>query len=133
MITPSIFELLITLNSLQSMTPEDLIILSCNATSSRVLDAALESPNVPLRLRKRLVISFIGQFHLMVDDRIGCRVAQRCWAAADPYLKVLYPLFEPFRVFSVSNRRLLVGKNRQISNSSRTIHGRIPVRSLVHA
>ncbi|KAF8511204.1 ARM repeat-containing protein [Gautieria morchelliformis] len=77
----------IVLESLHSLLPDELLALACNATSSRILDVALESSTVPLRSRKRLVTSFIGQFHLLVDDRIGSRVADRCWEAADPYLK----------------------------------------------
>jgi len=77
----------IVLESLHSLLPDELLALACNATSSRILDVAFESSTVPLRARKRLVTSFIGQFHLLVDDRIGSRVADRCWEAADPYLK----------------------------------------------
>ena len=29
-----------------------------------------------------------AQFADVIDDRIGARVDARCWAAADPYLKV---------------------------------------------
>ena len=29
-----------------------------------------------------------AQFVDIIDDRIGARVGGRCWAAADPYLKV---------------------------------------------
>lgn len=76
------------LSSLYSFLPDDLLAIACNATGSHVLDAVLGSPTVSLRSRKRLVTSFIGRFHLLVDDRIGSRVADRCWEAADPYLKV---------------------------------------------
>jgi nucleolar protein 9 len=33
-------------------------------------------------------MSFIGHYHVLVDDRIGSRVGDRCWAFADPYLRV---------------------------------------------
>lgn len=32
-------------------------------------------------------MSLIEHYHLLVDDRIGSRVGDRCWASADPYLK----------------------------------------------
>ena len=67
---------------------QDLLALSYNATSSRVLDAMFESPTVPFRAKRRLVVSVIGHYHELVDDRIGSRVADRFWAFADPYLKV---------------------------------------------
>ena len=56
-------------------------------TSSRVLDAVLESPSVPYKAKRKFVMSFIGHYHILVDDRIGSRVGGRCWAFADPYLK----------------------------------------------
>jgi nucleolar protein 9 len=39
-------------------------------------------------VKRKLILSFVGHFHLLVDDRIGSRVGDRLWAAADPYLKV---------------------------------------------
>lgn len=33
-------------------------------------------------------MSLIGHYHTLVDDRIGSRVVDRCWAFADPYLRV---------------------------------------------
>jgi len=68
----------------------DLIALAHHSTSSRVLDAYLESPTVPLKAKRQLVLSFINHYHLLVDDRIGSRIGDRCWAFADPYLKVRY-------------------------------------------
>ena len=56
-------------------------------TSSRVLDALLDSPTVPYKAKRKFVMAFIGHYHVLVDDRIGSRVGDRCWAAADPYLR----------------------------------------------
>jgi hypothetical protein len=53
-----------------------------------VLDALLDSRTVSRKDKRALVMLFIGHFHLLVDDRIGSRVADRCWAFADPYLRV---------------------------------------------
>jgi nucleolar protein 9 len=83
-----------------------------------VLDAALESPTVSLRSRKRLVISFIGQFHLLVDDRIGSRVADRCLAAADPYLKVFIDFVYSTHTDFVSICHFSLGENCSLVNSS---------------
>ncbi|KAF8583989.1 ARM repeat-containing protein [Ramaria rubella] len=77
----------IILESLYHLPQEELLAVACHAISSRVFDVAFESPTVSLQSRKRLVTSFLGQFHLLIDDRIGSRVADRCWDAADPYLK----------------------------------------------
>jgi nucleolar protein 9 len=70
------------------MSVDDLLTLAHDATSSRVLDALMEAPTVPKMVKRKLILSFVGHFHLLVDDRIGSRVGDRLWAAADPYLKV---------------------------------------------
>lgn len=67
---------------------EDLIRIAHNATSSRILDVLFESPTVSFKAKRRFVMSLIGNYHYLVDDRIGSRVADRCWAFADPYLRV---------------------------------------------
>ncbi|KAH9853868.1 ARM repeat-containing protein [Lenzites betulinus] len=75
------------LNSLQAIGVEELIQMAHHVTSSRVLDAVLESPTVPHKEKRKFVMTFIGHYHTLVDDRIGSRVGERCWAFADPYLK----------------------------------------------
>ncbi|KII96011.1 hypothetical protein PLICRDRAFT_34962 [Plicaturopsis crispa FD-325 SS-3] len=74
-------------NSLSTLPTPTLLQLAHNSTSSRVLDAVLTSPSVPLKAKRALVTGFIASYHTLVDDRIGSRVADRCWAFADPYLK----------------------------------------------
>lgn len=76
-----------SLCSIQSLAMPDILTMAHNPTSSRVLDVLLESPTVPLQAKRHLVVSFVGSFHLLIDDRIGSRVADRCWAFADTYLK----------------------------------------------
>ncbi|KAG6328391.1 hypothetical protein ID866_10698, partial [Astraeus odoratus] len=75
-------------DSIASLSITDLLTLSHNATSSRVLDAMLESPTVSFKAKRRLVMSMIGHYHELVDDRIGSRVGDRFWEFADPYLRV---------------------------------------------
>lgn len=70
------------------MSPEEIISLAHSPISSRVLDALLDSETVPLKSKRKFVVSLIGHFHVLVDDRIGSRVGDRCWAFADTYLKV---------------------------------------------
>lgn len=76
------------LESLQAIGVDELVQMAYHVTSSRVLDAVLESPTVPHKEKRKFVMTFIGHYHLLVDDRIGSRVGERCWAFADPYLKV---------------------------------------------
>ena len=70
------------------MPIEDLISLAHDVTGSRVLDVVLTSPTVGFKDRRRFVTHFIGHYHKLVDDRIGSRVGDNCWAFADPYLRV---------------------------------------------
>lgn len=67
---------------------EDVIRIAHNATSSRILDVLFESPTVPFKAKRRFVMSLIGHYHSLVDDRVGSRIVDRCWAFADPYLRV---------------------------------------------
>lgn len=76
--------------SIASLTTEDLISLSQNSISSRVIDVLFDSETVPFKVKRALVMSLIGHYHTLVDDRIGSRVGDRCWAFADPYLRVGY-------------------------------------------
>ncbi|KAJ6516296.1 armadillo-type protein [Mycena sanguinolenta] len=73
--------------SLNSLSEEDMLAIAHHATSSRVLDALLDSATVPQKVKRQFVLSFIGRYHLLVDDRIGSRVGDRCWAFSDTYLK----------------------------------------------
>merc|ERR1711939_451579 len=37
--------------------------------------------------RRNFLKNLIGHYQKLADDRIGSRVTDRCWAAADPFLK----------------------------------------------
>lgn len=80
------------LRSIQALSMEDLIAMAHHVTSSRVLDAVVDSPQVPPKAKRKLILTFMGHFHELVDDRIGSRVGDRFWAYADPYFKVRAPL-----------------------------------------
>jgi len=75
------------IESIRSLPIEELLPLAHNPTSSRVLDVFLEAASVPFSAKRGLVMSLIGHYHVLVDDRIGSRVGDRCWDFADPYLK----------------------------------------------
>lgn len=74
----------------QSM--DDLVAIAHDVTSSRVLDLVVQSSTVPFKEKRKFVMHFIGHYHTLVDDRIGSRVGDNCWAFADPYLRVRSPL-----------------------------------------
>lgn len=67
---------------------DERIRIAHSASGSRVYDVLLDSPVVPAKAKRQFVMNFIGYYHLLVDDRIGSRVGDRCWAFADTYLKV---------------------------------------------
>ncbi|KAJ7672874.1 ARM repeat-containing protein [Mycena rosella] len=73
--------------SLNSMSIDEILLMAHHAISSRVLDALLDSVTVHTKVKRQFVLSFIGSYHLLVDDRIGSRVGDRCWAFSDTYLK----------------------------------------------
>lgn len=58
--------------------------------ASRVIDAFLDEENTAIAYkdRRNFLKSLIGQYQTLADDRIGSRVAERCWLVADPFLKV---------------------------------------------
>lgn len=55
--------------------------------SSRVLDALLAYDTVPHSAKRRVITKLMGHFHDLANDRIGSRVAERCWRFADLYTK----------------------------------------------
>ncbi|KAF9268292.1 hypothetical protein L218DRAFT_918805 [Marasmius fiardii PR-910] len=67
-------------------TPQRLKIAQ-DPTGSRILDAILDSPTVSQKSKRGLVMSFMGVFHELVDDRVGSRVGDRLFGFADTYLK----------------------------------------------
>lgn len=81
---------------------EELLKLAHHPTSSRVLDAVIESHTVSFKAKRQFVASFVDHFHTLVDDRIGSRVADRFWLFADPSLKVRK---HPQSLHDISDRR----------------------------
>jgi nucleolar protein 9 len=77
-----------SLQSLVSLSIDERLKIAHNATASRMYDVLLDSPTVSATAKRRFVMDFIGYYHLLVDDRIGSRVGDRCWFFADTYLKV---------------------------------------------
>lgn len=61
--------------------------LTRDPTSSRVLDSFLSSSTTPPSALRKFLMSLLGHYHTLADDRIGSRVVERCWAVADVYLK----------------------------------------------
>lgn len=65
-----------------------LIEFASDKTASHVLDVALTSSTVEPRERRRLIQCLIAcGLHTLAADRIGSRVCDTCWDAADTFLK----------------------------------------------
>ncbi|KAI9511254.1 armadillo-type protein [Russula earlei] len=77
----------LVLNSIESLSSQELLALAHHPAASRVLDAIIDGTTIPPRSRRTLLRAMEAQFADVIDDRIGARVGARCWAAADPYLK----------------------------------------------
>ncbi|KAL0581237.1 Nucleolar protein 9 [Marasmius crinis-equi] len=74
-------------NSLNSLETPERLNVAYDPSGSRVMDALLDSSNVSSKAKRSFIMSFMGHFHELVDDRIGSRVGDRCFAFADTYLK----------------------------------------------
>eukprot|EP00471_Norrisiella_sphaerica_P006318 CAMPEP_0184482722 /NCGR_PEP_ID=MMETSP0113_2-20130426/4300_1 /TAXON_ID=91329 /ORGANISM="Norrisiella sphaerica, Strain BC52" /LENGTH=358 /DNA_ID=CAMNT_0026862629 /DNA_START=21 /DNA_END=1097 /DNA_ORIENTATION=- len=66
-----------------SLSPSLLVFLACDRAGSRVLDAALASPNALPKVKQRLVDALSGNFTILGCDTYGSYVAQRCYASAN--------------------------------------------------
>lgn len=75
-------------SSLCSLPIPQLIAMGKHPIASHVIDAALESPAVSPKDRRKLLLRFCGHYQALADDRLGSRVADKCWATADVFLKV---------------------------------------------
>ncbi|KAK4046586.1 Nucleolar protein 9 [Microbotryomycetes sp. JL201] len=75
------------LDSIQALGFDGILPMTRDATASRVIDSLLTSTSTPPRARRAFLQSLIGHYHTIADDRIGSRVAERCWSTADAYLK----------------------------------------------
>lgn len=81
---------------IDSMAVEARVSLSRSPIASRVLDAMVDSPSVSAKAKRKLISSFIGQYHILADDKLGSRVAENLYKAGDPFLRerVARSLFE---------------------------------------
>ncbi|THU83938.1 hypothetical protein K435DRAFT_765540 [Dendrothele bispora CBS 962.96] len=77
----------VVIDSFISLDIDERLAIAHDPTASRILDTLLESTTVSAKSKRAFIMSFIGHFHLLADDRIGSRVCDRIFAFADTYLK----------------------------------------------
>ncbi|KAG7096605.1 hypothetical protein E1B28_004022 [Marasmius oreades] len=75
------------IDSFNALEISERLKISHDASGSRIIDALLDSPTISQKSKRTFVMSFIGHYHELVDDRIGSRVGDKCFAFADTYLK----------------------------------------------
>jgi len=75
------------IESIFSLSLEERIKIAHNPSGSRVFDVLLESTTVLPKFKRQFVMDFIGHYDVLVDDKLGSRVVDRCWAFCDTYLK----------------------------------------------
>ncbi|KAF8637726.1 hypothetical protein AX14_010277 [Amanita brunnescens Koide BX004] len=75
------------IDSLTFLSVDERIKIAHNVYSSHVFDVLLSSPSITAKAKRTIVMDFIGSYHLLVDDRIGSHIVDRCWEYADTYLK----------------------------------------------
>ncbi|KAI9604653.1 hypothetical protein KEM48_002408 [Puccinia striiformis f. sp. tritici PST-130] len=83
---PRALETIIT-KGLAQLPLEVVIGFSRDPIGSRALDALLKSPSITPSVRRHFTMRFLGNFHLLADDRIGSHIAETFWAISDVYLK----------------------------------------------
>lgn len=76
------------LNSLTSLSLDDILKMAHNPIACHVLEAALRSTSVGFKYRKKLLQAFMGNYVRLVDDRFGSRVGDTIWDVADGFTKV---------------------------------------------
>ncbi|KAI0260538.1 armadillo-type protein [Gloeopeniophorella convolvens] len=77
----------LVLDSIEALPSDELVALTHHPAASRVIDALLEGAQTPPRARRALLRALEARFADVVDDRVGARVGERCWAIADAYFK----------------------------------------------
>ncbi|BEI83685.1 hypothetical protein CcaverHIS002_0402890 [Cutaneotrichosporon cavernicola] len=77
----------LTLDSLLAQNPDILLGYASSPVASHLLDKVLTVPAVPAKYRRKLIMTFMGQYELLAQDRLGSRVADTVWATADGFMR----------------------------------------------
>nr|XP_020666133.1 nucleolar protein 9 [Pogona vitticeps] len=72
----------VVLQSMASMTPEDLVTLACDPAGSHVYDALLASPSVPEKQRRKILRLLKGRYVSLACNKHGSRVLDAMWGRA---------------------------------------------------
>ncbi|CED83347.1 Predicted RNA-binding protein, contains Pumilio domains [Phaffia rhodozyma] len=75
------------ISSLLAQPIDYLLKIAHSPISSRLLDVIVDSPTVPFKSSRKVILAFLGNFYGLVDDRVGSRVGEKLWAHCDGFLK----------------------------------------------
>lgn len=77
----------LTLDSLLAQQADTLVGYASSPVASHLLDRVLTAPAVQAKYRRKLMLAFMGQYEVLAQDRLGSRVADTVWAAADGFMR----------------------------------------------
>lgn len=77
----------IVTDSYFAQTEELVYAWTTDNTGSHVIEAFLTSPTVNLKIKKKILKSFLGKYHVMALDKYGGHTVDKCWAVSDIDMK----------------------------------------------
>ncbi|KAG0294588.1 Nucleolar protein 9 [Dissophora globulifera] len=88
---------------------------------SHVLEAFLTSPTLNLKVKRKILKSFLGKYHAMAMDRYGGHTVDKCWAVSDIEMKekIAQELLEHEHALSQSFHGKFILRNCKIDQFKR--------------
>ena len=90
-------------------------------TGSHVIEAFLTSPTLNLKVKRKILKSFLGKYHSMALDRYGGHTVDKCWAVSDIEMKekIAAELLEHEQALSQSFHGKFILRNCKIDQFKR--------------
>ncbi|KAG0228204.1 Nucleolar protein 9 [Actinomortierella wolfii] len=77
----------IVTDSFFAQSEERVFAWTTDSSGSHVIEAFLTSPTVNLKIKKKILKSFLGKYHIMALDKYGGHTVDKCWAVSDIDMK----------------------------------------------
>ncbi|KAG0339267.1 Nucleolar protein 9 [Podila humilis] len=90
-------------------------------TGSHVIEAFLTSPTLNLKVKRKILKSFMGKYHSMAMDKYGGHTVDKCWAVSDIEMKekIAAELLEHEQALSQSFHGKFILRNCKIDQFKR--------------
>ncbi|KAK8865980.1 hypothetical protein IAR55_001130 [Kwoniella newhampshirensis] len=75
------------LDSLTAQPVDTYLEYAKNPVASHFLDSIFTNPSVPPKYRRKVMMTFMGKYRDLVEDRMGSRVVDTIWEKADGFMK----------------------------------------------